>query len=172
MTTTTITRWEVIGSLSCAGFAVRSLGVKTVTGRVPILDAWAEVDAAGRPCAVRATLDLAGLETGNARRDSHLASPRLLDTGHHPKLIFTGRAADVDGDVWRLPGHLTAHGNSIDVVLSVSAQVGDDTVSVHASTSFDRRDLGITAPRFMIGRRIEVTIGAVLQAASGPAAQA
>lgn len=172
MTATTLTRWKVLGSLSCASFAVHNFGVRTVTGRVPITDAWADVDGTGRPIAVHAALDLAGIDTGNARRDLDLAKPRLLDTGRYPQLVFTGRAAEPDGERWQLPGTLTGHGTSTEIVLVAQIVRRDGDVSVRTSTWFDRRELGITAPRFMIGRRIEVTIDAVLSTRSGPSTEA
>lgn len=168
MTTTLTRRWDVMNSLSCASFAVRNLGLKTVHGQVPISAAWAEVDGRGRPVGIRATLDLAAIATGNARRDRDLAMPKLLDTGRFPTIVFDGRAGEPDEAGWRLTGRLEAHGSSIDVVLAAVVTAAPDEVHVHASTSFDRRDLGITAPRLLIGSWIAVTIDAVLR----PAAEA
>lgn len=164
MTRTLTRRWEVVSSLSSAGFAVRNLGVKTVRGQVPVRDAWVEVDAAGRPLALSATLDLAGIETGSARRDRDLAKPHLLDLARFPVLAFSGRAGEPDGERWQLPGTLTGHGASTAVVLAATvSEASGDEVRVRAVTAFDRRDLGVHAPRFMIGRRITVTIDAVLR---------
>jgi polyisoprenoid-binding protein YceI len=164
MTGTLTGRWELVGSLSCAGFAVRNLGMATVRGRLPIREAWVEVDVAGRPLALSATLDLAGIETGNARRDRDLAKPQLLDTARFPVLEFTGEAGEPDGDRWQLPGTLRGHGASTAVVLTATvSQASGDEVRVRATASFDRRDLGVDAPRILIGRRITVTIEAVLR---------
>ncbi|MGH8862300.1 MAG: YceI family protein [Jatrophihabitantaceae bacterium] len=168
MTETLTRRWTVVASLSCAGFAVRNLGIRTVTGRIPIRDASVDVEGGGRPVTVRADLDLAGIDTGNARRDRDLAKPRLLDTGKYPVLAFAATAGSPDGTGWELPGVLTAHGASIDVVLAAEVLQRGDEVTVRARTWFDRRDLGVTVPRFFIGRRIDVTIDAVLRPASSP----
>jgi polyisoprenoid-binding protein YceI len=157
-------RWEVLNSLSGAGFAVRNLGVKTVRGTVPIRAAWVEVDGQGRPVAVKAELDLTGIATGNARRDRDLAKPNLLDTARHPTLRFQGRP-EADGSGWTVTGRIDAHAASVDVAVDVTVLDGRDPnrVPVRARTVFDRRELGIKAPRFLIGRRIEVSVDAVLQ---------
>lgn len=156
-------RWELVNSLSSATFTVRNLGIRTVRGQVPIRHGWVDVDSSGRPTAVTAELDLAGLATGNARRDRDLRKPHLLDSDRFPTLAFTGRHAEAhDGD-WQLPGRLAAHGAEIDLVLSASVRRDDERVAVHAVTSFDRLDLGVRAPRFLIGRRITVTLDVVLR---------
>ena len=75
-------RWTVDLANSSATFRVRSFG-RTVTGSVPITEGAVEVDG-GRPTAITGSLDLSAIDTGNARRDSDLRKPRLLDLDHHP----------------------------------------------------------------------------------------
>lgn len=167
MTSTLTRRWEAVVSRSSAHFTVRNLGVKTVTGTVAIREAWALVDGSGRPVSAGATLDLARLDTGNARRDRDLAAPRLLDTAQFPLLRFTGGAAEPDADGWRLPGVLEGHGARVDLVLAASVRTGGDEVVVRARTSFDRRELGVTAPRVLIGRLVDVSVEVVLRPTTG-----
>lgn len=156
-------RWELVNSLSSAACAARNFGIKTVRGQVPVRQAYVDVDAAGQPLAVHAELDLAGLATGNARRDRDLRKPHLLDSDRFPTVTFTGRAGEPDDGGWQLPGRLAARGVEIDVVLAAVVGQDGDRVTVHATTTFDRRDLGVRAPLFLIGRRIAVTIDAVLR---------
>ena len=140
--------------------------MKTVHGRIPVLDAWVDADAAGQPTAVHATLDLAGIDTGNARRDRDLRAPRLLDTAKHPIVTFEGTAPkQVGADEWIVPGRLAARTTSVDVTLQVRVtSSAEGQVSVHAVTELDRRDLGVSAPRFLIGRRVAISIDAVFTA--------
>ncbi|MEP7177978.1 MAG: YceI family protein [Pseudonocardiales bacterium] len=163
MTRVLTSRWELVNSLSCAGFTVRNLGVRPVRGQVPIRYAWVDVDEVGRPLAVHAELDLAGIDTSNPRRDGDLRKPRLLATDRFPTLTFTAGAGEADGDSWRMPGRLAAHGTETDVVLTVSSRDDGDRVTVHATTTFDRRALNVRAPRLMIGAQVAVTIEAVLR---------
>lgn len=156
-------RWELVNSLSCAGFAVRNFGVKVVRGQVPIRCAWVDVDDSGRPAALHAELDLAGIDTSNPRRDRDLRKPNLLGTDRFPTLTFTGGAAAAEGETWLLPGRLAACGTEIDVVLTASSRAESDRVTVHATTTFDRRALNLRAPRLLVGTQVAVTIEAVLR---------
>ncbi len=167
-------RWEFVGSLSSAGFAVRNFGFKTVRGQLPVRAARVDVDESGRPTAVHATLDVAGIDTGNARRDRDLRGRRHLDTAQYPVLTFAAASVEQVGDTeWVVAGRLAGHGASVDV--SMQARVTatrEGGIAVSAIGEFDRRALGIDAPRFLIGRRIAIDINAVFSAtvpqASGP----
>jgi polyisoprenoid-binding protein YceI len=159
-------RWQIVSSLSCAGLAVRNFGVKTVQGRIPVLDAWVDVDASGRPTAVHATLDLAGIDTGNTRRDRDLRAPRLLDTAKYPTVTFDGAAPKQVGvEEWTVAGRLAARATSVEVTLQVRVtSAAEGQIGIHAVTELDRRDLGVTAPRFLIGRRVAICVDAAFTA--------
>ena len=73
---------------SSASFSVSNFGVNTVRGIVPIRAATVVVAADRLINRVHATLDLAGIDTGNARRDKDLRSHRLLDTDQFPDVTF------------------------------------------------------------------------------------
>lgn len=149
-------RWELVPARTRAGFAVRSFGVATVRGHIPVTAAWVDIDASGRPTAVHAELDLNRIDTGNPRRDRDLRKPHLLDTARHPALTFDGAAAGttVDG---LLTGRTATH-VSLDITSAPPSDAG--MVTAHATTTFDRAGLGVRAPRFLIGRRIAVLIDA------------
>ena len=173
MTSTTGTalragRWQVVSSLSCSGFAVRNFAAKTVHGRVPVLDAWVDVDESGRPTAVHARLDLAGIDTGNARRDRDVRAPRLLDTAKYPAVTFDSDAPkQVGADEWTVPGRLAAHATTAEITLQVRVtSSAQGQVAILAATELDRRDLGVTAPRFLVGRRVAITVDAAFAAPS------
>lgn len=161
-TTLAAGRWHLISSLTSVGFAVRNFGVRTVLGQFPVRDAWFEVEADGRPTRVHATLDVAGVDTGNERRDLDLRKPRLLDAARHPALTFDGGPAHPVGATrWELPGRLHGHGATTDLVIHVeSVHVAPDHVTVIASAQLDRRALGVRAPRLLIGNRVTVSIHA------------
>ncbi len=147
-------RWELVPARTSACFAVRNFGLATVRGQIPVTAARVDVDAAGRPTAVHAELDLTRIQTGNQRRDRDLRKPGLLDTAHHPVLTFDGIASGmiVDGV---LTG-LAATRASLDVT---SVTCGDGgTITVHTTTELDRVALGLRAPRLLIGRRIAVVV--------------
>ncbi|MBI2229384.1 MAG: YceI family protein [Deltaproteobacteria bacterium] len=47
---------------------------------------------------VEATIDAAGIWTGEADRDTHLKSSDFLDVEHHPKITFKGDQVEVIGE--------------------------------------------------------------------------
>lgn len=154
--------WTIIPARSIASLKVRNLGLKVVHGTVPIRQATVDVGANGDIAAANAELDLAGIETGNTRRDLDLTKPRLLDTGQNPIMRFEATGSVPTADGWQVSGTLTARGTAIPLTLEVALRQGpaDDPLSVRATTRFDRRELGIKAPSFMIGHWIEITIDA------------
>lgn len=155
--------WTLQSTLSSAGFAARHFGGSgTVHGQIPIREAWVRVDRYGNPAAIGAVLDLAALDTGNARRDADLRKPRLLDTGRCPTLTFDATGIEPGDGGWSVTGTLAGCGHRTAITLATTVTPGDaGTMTAHATAEFDRRELGITAPRFLIGTRIAVTIDAV-----------
>ncbi len=155
-------RWEFVSSLTCAGFAVRNFGLRSVRGQLPVRTAWVDVDESRGPTAVHATLDVTGIDTGNARRDRDLRGARLLDVAQYPVLTFDATSVEqvADGE-WMVAGALAGHGTLVEV--SMPARVTstrDGGIAVRAFTEFDREALRVTAPRFLVGRRVAVDVNA------------
>ena len=149
-------RW-VLHTPSTAIFRVRNLGVKTVQGTVPISSA--EVTVADGVCSVHAELDLSRIYTGNSKRDADLAKPKLLDTRQFPTMTFDGSGPWVLAGEQLMTGIFAARGHSIELELKYTVErCADYELSVRGSGGFDRLDLGIKAPSFMIGRRIDMEL--------------
>jgi polyisoprenoid-binding protein YceI len=159
-------RWTIDPGNSTAEFAVRNFGVNTVRGIVPIRDATIDVAEGQQLSAVRAGLHLVGIDTANTKRDKDLRGRRLLDTEQFPDLTFDATDVRATGDGWLLTGTLAAHGTTIPVILNATLTAGpaNGQFTVRATTRFDRRDLGIRAPRLMIGRDVLVQIDAQFRA--------
>lgn len=157
-------RWRHVPARTTAEFSVRNLALRTVRGTVPVADAWVEVDAAGAPAGVQAVLDLRAIDTGHRKRDADLQKPHLLDTANHPTLTFAGLAPEPGPDGWLVAGRLAGRA-AADVTLTAQvdrAPAGGDLV-VHATTTVDRRALGVRAPRFLIGRRLRIEVTATFR---------
>jgi polyisoprenoid-binding protein YceI len=123
-----------------------------VPGTLPVIRAEIDVDDAGRPTAVRAELDHAGVDTGRRRRDKDLRSARFLDTEQNPVLQFESTSVStVSGpgptDRWQITGRLLTGTNQAAVGFTVE-RTGPDTFI--GTGRLDRRDLGITAAARMI----------------------
>ena len=86
---------------------MRNFGLSTVRGIVPISSATVVCEGGepgGRVTAVHADLDLAGIDTANARRDKDLRGSRLLDTDRYPELTFDCTEVRATADGWQLHG--------------------------------------------------------------------
>ncbi|WP_280218495.1 YceI family protein [Nocardia neocaledoniensis] len=157
-------RWAVAPQDSTAHFRVGHFG-HTVSGSIPVLDGRLTLGPNGQPATVSGAVDLAAIDTGNARRDRDLRKPRLLDLDRHPVMSFV--ADDITGTdgEWRVAGVATVRGRDVPLVFTVTKfALGADTVTVSAEAVLDRRLLGLRAPEFLIGRCVTIALHVVLRA--------
>ena len=126
-------RWTVDVTCSTATFRVGNLG-RTVTGTVPITGGTVDVDADGRPTAIAGSLDLGSIDTGNARRDSDLRKPALLDLDRHPTMTFSADTATAAPEGWSVAGQLTARGTRVALDGDVELSVLDGVPTLTART--------------------------------------
>lgn len=151
--TNTATRWSVDPGHSAVGFSVRHLMITNVRGEFEKFRGDVTYDAA-RPEATRihAAIDVASINTREARRDGDLRSPLFFDAESHPEMTFvskSARAAGVGGlDV---VGDLTIRGITHEVTLAVrdisGVQIdmrGTPRIGAMASTKIKRSDFGMT----------------------------
>jgi polyisoprenoid-binding protein YceI len=150
MTTTSpvgpaVGRWIVDVAHSTATFRVGNLG-RTVTGTVPIIEGTVDIGPDGQLSAITGSLDLGAIDTGNARRDSDLRKPKLLDLDHHPTMTFVADTASVLPVGWSVTGRLTARGTSVCLAGDVELSGQDRSATLTGHTRLDRRALGIGHP--------------------------
>jgi polyisoprenoid-binding protein YceI len=149
-------RWTVLAGRSTAGFHVRDKLVTTVHGTMPVVGG---AVAAAEDGAVTAYVEVgvAGIDTGNARRDRDLHKPPFLDVEAHPvvRLEVTGVTATDDG--WTAEARVHARGRTAPVTLAVRrTDAGGDDLRLHVTGRLDRAALGIRAPSFIIGRHVDL----------------
>jgi polyisoprenoid-binding protein YceI len=161
--------WVADVAACTVAFAVRNLGLRTVTGRIPVTSATVTVGPDGQPLGVRAELDAHRIDTGNQRRDSDLRGARFLATGRWPTITFETRSIQSSDAGWMVHGILTVKGNRCPVHLDVTGpdlSPGDPAapVDLHATSHLDRRSAGIsTVPAFLIGHRISLSLAVRLR---------
>jgi polyisoprenoid-binding protein YceI len=156
-------QWQVEPAESTATFRVGNFG-RTVLGTVPMLEGTVEIDEDGTPSAVKGTLDISAIATGNARRDKDLRKPRLLDLDNYPVMTFTARRIYATPEGWHVSGLLTVRGIMTPVAGEVRLSTADlDMATLTATAQYDRKPMGIHAPRIMIGRTIEITVTATIR---------
>jgi polyisoprenoid-binding protein YceI len=161
--------WTVDHAASSARFQARDVLRKQVVGTVPVLSAGVDVSPQGVPVRVWADLDLAGVDTGNTRRDRDLRGPRFFDVKQGGVLRFRATTARAeDSGRWQLAGELALRDArcSLSVEVEVVAESPHRT-TVCATAALDRRAIGIDVPRLLVGRAVGIRVEAVL-VAPGP----
>jgi polyisoprenoid-binding protein YceI len=109
---------------------------------------------AAHPEALRidATIDVASLNTREAKRDADLRSPLFFDVENHKEMTFASKSARLSGEGHvDVTGDLTIRGTAREVTLSVrdisTVQVdmrGNPRIGATASTQIKRSDFGMT----------------------------
>lgn len=115
--------WTIDTSHSAANFAVRHLMVSTVRGTLGPVKGTVWFDGKN-VSSVRAdvTIDVAGINTANDGRDTHLRSADFFDVPNHPTITFKSKRVQPGaGGAFKLVGDLTMRGTTKEVVLDVDA---------------------------------------------------
>lgn len=120
--TTFAQTWSVDKAHSKIGFGVTHLLVSEVEGSFKTFDAKITSSKDDLTDAViELTADVASVNTDNADRDKHLASPDYFDAAKFPTLTFKSTSfTKVDGKKYKLVGDLTLHGVTKSVTLDVT----------------------------------------------------
>ncbi|ANP50086.1 polyisoprenoid-binding protein YceI [Streptomyces griseochromogenes] len=138
--------WQLDPAASTVGLRHKTFwGLVTVKGTFAAVTGEGQVRADGSATGT-VTLEVASLDTGNAKRDTHLRSADLLDAGNHPEITLAVRGADrLDGDGVRVTGQLTVRG--ISRPLNLSARLTSATaeaLTLEAEFTVDREQFGVT----------------------------
>jgi polyisoprenoid-binding protein YceI len=150
---TTTTRWTLDPGHSAVGFSVRHLMITNVRGEFEKFRGDVAYDAAHPEATrIRATIDVASLNTREAKRDSDLRSALFFDVDNHPEMTFVSKSARAAGDGnLEVIGDLTIRGITHEVTLSVhdisapqTDMRGNLRIGATASTRIKRSDFGMT----------------------------
>lgn len=154
--------WTVLADRTSTTFTVRNFGFRVVHGSIPVSLGSVRVSADG--VVVEAALDLDKIDTANAKRDADLRKPGLLAIDAQPVLTFAADRVDEGPDGWTVEGTLGARGEFCPLTVTATGPEdnGDGTWRVLAGAVFDRRAIGLRAPRFLIGREITIALDVVL----------
>lgn len=180
-------KWFFEPGHTAVEFCVRHMMVTHVRGHFKNVHGTLFFDPANPSAAsVEASIDAAGIWTGETDRDAHLKSADFLDVEKHPKITFKGNRVELAGaNEAVLTGELTIRGVTRAVPLRVQylgqwqtpwwedgADRGPKTrAGFVAKTSINRHDFGVSwnAPLerggVVVGNTIEITIDgeAILQ---------
>ncbi|MBN3521748.1 YceI family protein [Algoriphagus lutimaris] len=113
------TKWTIDPTHSEVSFKVKHLVISTVTGYFRKFEGSAESTSDSfEGATVSFTADIDSIDTNQKDRDNHLKSADFFDAANHPKLSFTGKISQVDGD-YKLIGDLTMRETTKQVELDV-----------------------------------------------------
>ncbi len=149
-------RYDIDPETSSVAFRTRHLfGLAPVRGTFRIRSGAVEVTEPLSDSRIRVEIDAASFRTGLGARDNTVRSPRFLDAGRHPVLVFV--AEKMEGDA--LSGALTVCGTTRPVRLpaEVSAQP-DGSFTARAAARIDRAEFGVTASPGLAGRYLDITV--------------
>ncbi len=111
--------WSVDSAESTIAFSVRQLGSK-VAGRFTGFDITIVTADDPLDSSVSARIDLASIDTGNPKRDTHVRSDTFLDVATHPTARYDSTGVRRGSDGWVIDGELTLHGVTRAVPLIVA----------------------------------------------------
>jgi polyisoprenoid-binding protein YceI len=159
-------KWHIDPDHSVAAFKVRHMLIAHVRGQFNKLSGWARFDPADRSSFfLDVTIDVAGLYTGIAKRDQHLASPDFFDVAACPTIAFRSNGFTASRGGGRLAGDLTIHGITKPITLDMifsgpvvapEAVGGETTLGISATVTVNREDFGMTWNVPMDGRGVLV----------------
>ncbi len=162
-------------------FVVRHMGISKVRGRFRGFEATVDVGDALETSVLRASVDMASVDTGDADRDAHLRGADFFDVDRHPRMMFESTSiTPVGDDAFDVAGDLTIKGVTGRETLSVrfdGTEVFPGDESLHAgfeaSTSIRRTDYGVDfnvplgAGGFVISDTVRVELDVQLLAPGG-----
>ncbi|RVU15528.1 polyisoprenoid-binding protein [Streptomyces antnestii] len=156
--------WKADPAHSEIAFSVRLLGIIKTRGRFTTHDVTLVTDEDPLRSSVTATIDLASIDTGNAKRDNHLQSDGYLDVDTYPTMSYhsTGIRQTVGG--WTVDGELTLHGVTRQVPLTLkvnaftSGRRDERRAGFSATAEINRRDFGIDTGGVALSNKVSVSL--------------
>jgi polyisoprenoid-binding protein YceI len=143
--------WTIDAAHTTVGFTARHLMITKVRGRFGAVSGSLLIDEDPLRSSVRASIDMASVETGDESRDGHLRSPDFFDVESHPTMIFASteiRGSD-RGAEFVLVGDLTIKGVTRSIQLDLEFEGvnpdpwGGTRVGFTAEGEIDRREFGL-----------------------------
>jgi len=156
----TASTWNIDPAHTSAQFAVRHLVISTVRGQLGKVSGVVNLDDGDlTKSSVQASIDAAGIDTREQKRDEHLRGPDFLDVAKYPTITFTSKKVEkVSDDIYKVTGDLTIRGVTKEVTLSVQGSpkplkdpMGNVKMGGVATTRINRQDFGVSWSKSLDG---------------------
>ncbi|KUN16717.1 hypothetical protein AQJ23_44595 [Streptomyces antibioticus] len=137
--------WQLDAAASTVGIKHKTMwNLVTVKGTFGAVSGQGEVRGDGSAVGTL-TLDVASLDTKNAKRDTHLKGADFFDADNHPEITFAVRSAELrDGEQVHVIGQLTVRGISRPQSFTARLVGADaDALTLDAEFSVDREQFGM-----------------------------
>lgn len=158
-------------SHSSVEFVARHLGLSKVRGRFNTFAGEVQIADTPEESSVEVDVDVASVESADARRDEHLRSPDFFHVEQHPSMVFKSTSVTpVDDTTWDVGGELTIRGVTRPVILHAEFEgaentpFGDQRIGFSASTEVNREDwdLGwnavLESGGLLVGKKIKIDL--------------
>jgi len=126
-------------------------GVSSWRGKFNKSSGTVTLDRAAKTGTVEATIDIASINTGNAKLDEHLKKDEFFDVAKYPTAVYKGTSIKFDGDKpVEVIGTLTMHGVTKPLNLKLESfkciqhpVLKREVCGTEATAVFDRGDFGM-----------------------------
>lgn len=159
-------------SHSTVGFVVRHLVISKVRGRFTDFSGTVTLPDHGglEGGSVKAEIQVASIDTAEAKRDAHLRSADFFDADQHKTMTFESTKVIAKGNEFELHGKLTIRGTTKDVVLygenlgATKDPWGNDRMVFSAKGTINRTDFGLNwnqvleAGGVLVGEKVELEL--------------
>lgn len=143
--------WQIDKAHSSVGFTVKHLVISKVKGYFHDYDAVIDFDGKNLDKAsVKATVQMASVDTDNDRRDSHLRSADFFDVEKYPTMTFVSKKIiPGDGNNFTMIGDLTIRDKTHEVTFDgqlngvITDPRGNTRAGLSATTTINRQDYGV-----------------------------
>ena len=153
---------------SKVGFEIPHLVISSVEGRFNKFDGALVLNDAFEKSTFKANVDVASVDTGEKKRDEHLASPDFFDVKKFPAMTFESTEIKGPPEDFKLTGNLTIHGITKKVTFdskylgTVADGYGNQKVAFHGKAKINRKDFGLVWSKAVeagpiVGDEVEVS---------------
>ncbi len=168
-------KWNIDPDHSVAVFSIRHMMITNIRGTLTGITGTILFDPETiENSYVEATLPVAGISTGNKKREEHLMSADFFEAERYPTITFKSTKVDKTGsNKANITGELTMRGVTRAVVMEAeyygpmkgpSELGGETTLGFAASLRINREDYGIMwnvpfdTVNLVVGKEVDITL--------------